>query len=164
MQHQIGPSRFFWWTERLLKSKTQTARLQGIRLNCYLDCPARSNKRWCFDPPMGVFFKKKKKKILQWVFSEVLIFQPIYTSNSYLKRMPYFLFAGWGPLQCAKCLAFFTPKKKKKCLAEMSLVNYFFKLMVLNRQWQIFPLWVPIWVNLDLKYMRLLWYLFIRNF
>ena len=33
--------------------------------------------------------------------------------NNYAKRMPYFLFAGWvGLLQWAKCLAFFTKKKK----------------------------------------------------
>ena len=33
--------------------------------------------------------------------------------NNYAKRMPYFLFAGWvGLLQWAKCLAFFTQKKK----------------------------------------------------
>ena len=83
MQHQIGPSRFFWWTERLLKSKTQTARLQGIRLNRYLDSPARSNKRWCFNPPMGVFFKKKKKDSPMGVFRSAYI-----SANLYLKFIP----------------------------------------------------------------------------
>ena len=37
MQHQIGPSPCFWWTERLLKFKTQTALDRIINLTVQQD-------------------------------------------------------------------------------------------------------------------------------
>ena len=63
MQHQIGPSPFFWWTERLLKFKTQTALDRIINLTVQQDsikdgvlilqwvCFSQKKKK---DPPMGV--------------------------------------------------------------------------------------------------------------